>query len=192
MTGALIVNLEEFAELCRITPETMRVHLRTVEGEPVWLVRKGDRGRGYEIEARGGVAWWQKRCDDDANASAEKKAQLAQLRFEILGGAADGPEELMLSGRQRKEEIEAAFKGLEFRKAMGGLIEKAELQHVLTGACVDLRRRLGLCAGEFAIVAGLEPDQVRPLDGIIARAVDAFVTALAPIGVDQSTEEVVK
>lgn len=189
MSDALIVNLEEFAELCGITPETMRVHLRTVEGEPAWLVRKGDRGRGYEIEAQGGVAWWQKRCEDEVNASAERRAQFAQMRLELLGGAAEGPEALGLSGRQRKEEFEAGFKALEFRKAMGELIEKAELQHVLTGACVELRRRLALSPGEFAIVAGLEPDQVRPLEGIIARAVDAFVTSLAPIGVQTLESE---
>lgn len=185
MTDALIVNLEEFAELCRITPETMRVHLRTVEGEPAWLVRKGDRGRGYEIEARGGVEWWQKRCDDETNASAERRAQLAQMRLDLVGENAEARDTLNLSGRQRKEEYEAAFKGLEFRKAMGELIEKAELQHVLTGACVELRRRLALSPGEFAIVAGLEPGQVRPLEGIIARAVDAFVTSLGPIGIAQ-------
>lgn len=180
---AVIVSLEEFADLCGVTPETMRVHLKTVEGEPDWLIAKGDRGRAYQIEAHGGVAWWKARRDAEDNASTERRNQLAQMRFDLLGPAVIDQAQLSMSGRARKEEFEAGFKELEFRKAMGELVEKAELLHTLTGAAVELRRRLMLCPGEFAIVAGFEADQVKPLEGILARALDAFVTSLAPIGI---------
>ena len=56
--GDLIVNLEEFAELCGVTAETMRVHVKAVDGDAAWLIERGARGRGYAIEAMGGLAWW--------------------------------------------------------------------------------------------------------------------------------------
>lgn len=178
-----IVNLEEFADLCGVTGETMRTHLRAVDGQPDWLVERGDRGRGYKIEAEGGVAWWKARREAEETASEERRLQLAQLRLDLMGGAAEGDTALGLSGRQRREEYEAGFKALEFRKAMGELVVKAEVQHVLLGAIVELRRRLLLCPGEFAIRAGLDPAQVRPLEDILGRSIDGFVKALAPTGI---------
>ena len=183
MVESPIANLEEFAKVCGVTPETMRAHLKTVEGEPDWLIAKGDRGRGYEIEAAAGVEWWKARQDSAASANAERLAQLAQMRFDLLGPVGGEAAPLTMSGRMRSEEIDAAFKELNFRKAKGELVEVAEVQHALIPAIVELRRRLALCSGEFAILAGLEPDQVRPLEGIHARAMDAFVASLAPIGV---------
>ncbi len=94
-----------------------------------------------------------------------------------------------MSGRQRREELEAGIKEMEFRKRKGELLERVDLQHVLMPACVELRRRLMLCPGEFAIVAGIEPDVARPLEGIIARAIDAFVASLAPIGMVEALTE---
>ena len=46
MVVSLVVNLEEFSELCGVTPETMRGYIRSVEGAPGWLIERGDRGRG--------------------------------------------------------------------------------------------------------------------------------------------------
>ena len=34
----LVVNLDEFSELCGRTAETMRDYIRSVEGEPAWLL----------------------------------------------------------------------------------------------------------------------------------------------------------
>lgn len=183
MAEPLIVSLEEFAELCGVTPETMRAHLRTVEGQPDWLIEKGDRGRAYKIEPVGGIAWWKARREAEDNASEERRLQLAQLRMDLVGGAVEATETLSLSGRARSEEYGAAFKAIELRKAMGELVVKAELQHEMLVAVVELRRRLMLTPGEFAIVGGLEPEQVRPLEGIIASALDAFVRSLERTGV---------
>lgn len=182
MTG-FVVSLQELAELVGITAETMRVHLKAVDGQPAWLIERGDRGREYKIEAAGAVAWWQDKREAEEHSSAERAAQFAQMRLELVGPGAEGDQPLTMSGRQRREELEAGMKEMEFRKRKGELLERADLQHVLMPACVELRRRLMLCPGEFAIVAGIDPTVARPLEGIIARAVDAFVTSLAPIGV---------
>lgn len=178
----VIVNLEEFAELVGRTPETMKLKLRTLDPQPEWLIARGDRGRGYQIDARGGVAWFKEAERLEAESDASRRAALQQLRLELVGGAVETAETLAMSGRARQDEYGAAFKALELRKAMAELVVKADLQHKMLVAVVELRRRMMLTPGEFAIVAGLEPDQVRPLEGIIARALDAFVTSLAKEG----------
>ena len=179
----LIVNLEEFAELCGVTAETMRVHIRTVEGDPAWLVERGDRGRGYKIEPEGGLAWWKARREDEERADTERRAQLAQLRMDLVGDNVEAPEKLGLSGKQRREEYAAAFEAVRYRKMMGELVEKAELVPVLTAAAVLLRRRLQSIPGEFAIVAGLSPADVEPLHRLHRRAMEEFLTSIAPVGV---------
>lgn len=178
--GTLIVNLEEFADLCGVTGETMRVHIRTVEGNPAWLVERGDRGRGYKIEAEGGLAWWQAKKEADDLADAERRAQLQQMRLNLVGDQAEDGERLQMSGRQRREEYAAAFEALKYRKMMGELIEKVDLEHALTAAAVEMRRRLGMVPGEFAILTGLDPEQVKPLENLLARAMDDFVKAITP------------
>jgi hypothetical protein len=176
---SLIVNLDEFSELCGVTAETMRVHIRAVEGSPMWLIERGDRGRGYRIEAEGGIAWWKAKRDADEQASEERKAQLAQLRFEHLGDAADEAEALALSGRQRREEYAAVIERIKLRRIMGELIERAEIEPLLTHAAVEARRRLMLVPGEYAALIGLPAADVAPLTELIERAVGDFVDSLA-------------
>lgn len=178
----MIVNLDEFSELCGVTSETMRVHIRQVEGTPAWLVERGDRGRGYKIEADGGMAWWKARRDADESASAERRAQLQQLRFDHLGDAAEGEEALSLSGRQRREEYMAVMERIKLRRLMGELVEWAELESLMINAAVDLRRKLALVPGEFAAQTGIPLDQVKPLEILLGRALDAFVAALPKTG----------
>lgn len=175
---SLIVNLDEFSELCGVTAETMRVHVRSVEGNPAWLIERGDRGRGYKIEAEGGLAWWKARREEDEQASAERRAQLQQLRFEHLGDAAETEEALVMSGRQRREEYAASFERIKLRRTMGELVEVSELEAVATAAVVELRRQLLLVPAEFAVVSGLAPEDVRPLSDMIERAVERFVSSL--------------
>ena len=175
---SLIVNLDEFSDLCGVTAETMRVHIRGVEGNPAWLIERGDRGRGYKIEAEGGVAWWKAKRDADDLASAERQAELQQMRLDLLGDAAESPEALSLSGRQRRDEIEAAMARLKLRRQMGELVERAELEAAGVTAAIELRRRLLLVPAEFAAEAGLPPEDVKPLRAMLERAINAFVDAL--------------
>ncbi|MEO5586075.1 MAG: hypothetical protein ABIQ81_00110 [Novosphingobium sp.] len=173
-----MVNLDEFSELCGVTAETMRVHVRDVEGTPAWLIERGSRGRDYKIDPTGGLAWWKAKREDDENASAERQAELAQLRFDLLGDSVETQEGLTFSGRQRKEEFEAALTRIKLRRTMGELIEVAELEAKATGAVVELRRQLLLLPAEFAVAAGLSPEEVKPLADMIERAVTAFVTGM--------------
>lgn len=174
----LVVNLEEFASLVGVTAETMRVHVREVEGNPAWLVERGDRGRGYKIEAEGGVAWWQAKKETDDLIDAERRAKLQQMRFDLTGGAVEEAETLAMSGRKRSEEYAAAMDAIKLRKTMGELVEKAEVQRELSAAAVTLRRRLQRVPGEFVIANGLDQALVRPLKTAIGRALEEFNVAL--------------
>lgn len=176
--SSLIVNLDEFSELCGVTSETMRVHIRDLEGNPDWLLERGSRGRDYKIEPVGGVAWWKDRRERDEQASADRQAELAQLRLDLLGPVAESADALSLSGRQRRDELEAALTRIKLRRTMGELVEVAELEAQATGAVVELRRQLLLVPAEFAVSAGLAPEEVTPLAAMIERAVTSFVMAL--------------
>ena len=169
----LVVNLDEFAELCGVTGETMRAHFKSVEGEPDWLIKRGTRGRGYEIDAEGGLAWWRKLRDDAAAQTAARAEQLAQLRLELIGDA-EGEEAIALSGKQRREEYAATLDRIKLRRIMGELVERAEVEARLTAAAVEHRRQLMLVPGEFAALTGMTPADVAPLERLIAKAVDAF------------------
>lgn len=183
MTDALIVSLDEFAELASVTSETMRVHLRELgkDGSPIpdWLIERGDRGRAYKIEAEGAIAWWQAKRDADEQHGADRQARLQQLRFETIGDVVDKPEQLTLSGRQRREEYAAAMDGIKYRKMLGHLVERADVERVITTAAVEHRRSLQQLPAEFGIAVGLSTDQQRKLEAMIEQAVDKFVTAIA-------------
>lgn len=178
----MVVNLDEFSELCGRTAESMRGHIRAVEGDPVWLIERGARGLGYKIEAEGGLAWWQARRDADELASAERQAQLQQLRFDHLGSAADDESALVLSGKQRREEYAATFERIKLRRIMGELVEVAPLEALLSAAVVELRRQLLLVPAEFAAETGLDPAEVIPLDALLSRVLDRFADALPKPG----------
>lgn len=74
----LVVNLEEFADLCGVTAETMRVHVKAVDSTASWLLERGDRGRGYKIEPVGGLAWWKAKRAEDDGADAERRASCSR------------------------------------------------------------------------------------------------------------------
>jgi hypothetical protein len=173
---SLVVNLDEFSELCGVSSETMRKYFRELEEAPVWMLKRGTKGSGYEIEPLGGVAWWKARRDADDMASAERLAQLQQLRFELLGDAAESEDALGLSGKQRREEYVAEWERLRLRRALGELVEVSAIMPLLMSAAVEARRRLMLVPGEFAALTGMTPEEVKPLEGLIERAVEEFVT----------------
>lgn len=179
MTEQLVVNVNEFADLCGVTSETMRVHLKAVEGNPVWLIERGTRGREYRIDARGGVAWWRKMRDDEAMADASRIAQLGQLRLELTGGVVEDAETLALSGKQRIQEYAAAEAAAKYRKMMGDLLDRIEMVRALSSSATELRRRLMQVPGEFAIREGLSPQSIVPLEGMLKRAVDDFLRSLS-------------
>lgn len=54
----LTVSLDEFAALCGVTPETMRSHLKTAPVDADWMLVRGRPGVGYQIAAKGALAWY--------------------------------------------------------------------------------------------------------------------------------------
>lgn len=177
--STLVVNLDEFSELCGVTAETMRGHIRSVEGNPEWLIERGDRGRGYKIEPEGGLAWWRAKRDAAEQEAAEHADRLAQLRLDILGDQAEGEEGLALSGKQRREEYAATLDRIKLRRMMGELVEVAQLEPLLASAAVDMRRRLSLIPGELAAEMGLPIGELAPLEKMIERACGEFADAIS-------------
>ena len=174
----LVVNLDEFSELCGTTGETMRKHIRELVETPAWMLKRGTKGSGYEIDSDLGIAWWKARREADDHASSERLAQLQQLRFEHLGDAADNEEALGLSGKQRREEYAAVVERIKLRRLMGELVERAPLEAQLTHAAVEHRRQLMLIPAEYAATEGIAPETVRSLAGMIERAVEKFIKEL--------------
>lgn len=174
----LTVNLAEFSELCGVTEVTMRKYVSAVEGNPGWLIARGRKGFDYEIEPVAGLAWWKAKLDDDETASAERKAQLQQLRFDELGDAAEGEEALALSGKARREEYAAVTERIKLRRMMGELVEVGPLEQLHAAAVIELRRQLLLVPAEFAVETGIEPAAVKALELLIERAIETFIARL--------------
>lgn len=180
MSERLVVNLDEFSELCGVTSETMRGYVKAVEGMPDWLIKRGTRGSGYEIDAELGVAWWRKLRADEAAVGAERAERLAQLRLDLVGDAVEGDEAFSLSGKQRREEYAATMERIKLRRVMGELGEVAPIEAVLSGAAVECRRQLMLVPSEFAALTGLTLSEVAPLEAMLAKAIDAFLAKALP------------
>lgn len=174
----LIVNLNEFSELCGVSDETMRKYFRELEETPVWMLKRGTKGSDYEIESDAGIAWYKARRAADEVASAERLAQLQQLRFDHLGDAADSEEALTLSGKQRREEYAAVLERIKLRRLMGGLVEVGELEALATSAVIELRRKLLLVPAEYAAARGMSSEEVRPLHAMLERAITGFLSSL--------------
>lgn len=180
MSERLIVNLDEFSELCGVTSETMRGYVKAVEGMPDWLIKRGTRGSGYEIDAELGVAWWRKLREDEAAVGADRAERLAQLRLDLVGDVVEGEEALSLSGKQRREEYAATMERIKLRRIMNELGEVAAIEAVLSAAAVEHRRQLMLVPGEFAALTGMSPAEVAPLEALLAKAVDSFWSKALP------------
>ncbi|MBS7669347.1 hypothetical protein [Croceicoccus gelatinilyticus] len=178
----MIVNIDEFSELCGVTSETMRGYVRAVEGNPAWLIERGERGRPYQIDAEGGMTWWRARRKDEENASIERQAKLQQLRLDVLGDQAESEEALALSGKARRDEYAAAMERIKLRRVMGELAEVGDLVPLLSHAAVEARRRFQMIPGEYAAQMGMTPEEVRPLRDLIERAVNGFVDAFVMPG----------
>jgi hypothetical protein len=44
---------------------------------PAWLIEKGERGRAYQIEAEGAIAWWEQKREAELLANEERQGQAA-------------------------------------------------------------------------------------------------------------------
>ena len=177
--AGLVVNLDQFSELCGVTAETMRTHIRSVEGKPRWLIERGDRGRGYKIEPKGGLKWWQKKKEKAEIEAAEHQERLAQLRLDILGDQAEADDALSLSGKQRREEYAATLDRIKLRRMMGELVEVSQLEPLLANAAVEMRRRLSLIPGELAAEMGITIEELAPLERMLERAAGEFASDIS-------------
>lgn len=140
-SAELIVNLDELAAICSVTPETMRTHLAGAPADADWIVQRGRRGVGYKLKAEGAVTWWRSRGAENDAGEDDRRRKLAELRMSMLGGDA-AEDTLTLSGKQRYEEFRAGEAELAYRQAIGELVRVADLEPELVNAVIDLRRNL--------------------------------------------------
>lgn len=144
------VNLAELAEILDTSTETLR---KVVNRNPDFpCISRGHHGIPYEIDSRHAIQWWN---DHKAQADAAQSArsnEIMQLKMELCGGDISEEEQeiLKLSGKQRKDEIEANLKMITYRRIMGELIEVAPLRGIFQTAIIRTRKELMNVATEFA------------------------------------------
>jgi phage terminase Nu1 subunit (DNA packaging protein) len=172
----LIVNLDEFASLCGVTPETMRGHLKVAPADAKWILERGARGRGYKIAAQAALEWWRKRTANDGE-DADRRQRLAELRLQMMGGDA-GEEDVLLTGKQRYEEYRAGEAELAYRQAIGELARLADIENELVNSVIELRRQLQGVGRSIRRKFGLDRDVESAIDELIGKRLKEFVKAL--------------
>jgi hypothetical protein len=132
---------------------------------PAWLIEKGERGRAYQIEAEGAIAWWEQKREVELLANEERQGRLQQMRLKLVGETGEGEQQLTMSGKARREEYLAAMEAVKYRKMPRPAAREGRGRAGDQRAAVELRRRLQQIAPEFGIAAGLQADQVKDLAG---------------------------
>lgn len=176
----LIVSLDELASICGVTPETMRKHLKSAPEDAAWLLERGRRGVGYQIEAAGAVAWWKSRAGDD-DEDDSRRAALSEWRQKALGDLADG-EGNGLTGKERYEEFRAAQAELAYRMKIGELCRAAEFEDHTVNAVIELRRQLQAVGPAVRREFGLAREVADAIETKIGEQVAAFVKKLGTGG----------
>jgi phage terminase Nu1 subunit (DNA packaging protein) len=176
-SAELIVNLDELASICSVTPETMRTHLASAPADADWIAQRGRRGVGYKLKAEGAVAWWRGRSSETDSADDARRRQLAELRMQMLGGDAE-ESDLLLTGKQRREEFLAGQAELSYREAMGELVRAADVDAELANAAIELRRQLQEVGRVIRRKFGLDKDVETAIDVLIGTRLEAFVQKL--------------
>ncbi|MCG8506178.1 MAG: hypothetical protein MI755_16360 [Sphingomonadales bacterium] len=150
--GDLIVSLAEFADLCGVSDETMRSHLKDLpeEEEGGFILERGSHGKKFKILARAGHAWWLRRQEEAERREQSRADQLAQLRMELVGGEDKEPGELRLTGKQRIEEYRAEQLKIQLLEAKGELVKVDELQPLLITAVVTARQKIMAVPGKLS------------------------------------------
>ena len=142
----LTVSLDEFAALCGVTPETMRSHLKTSPPDAEWMRVRGRPGVGYQIEAKGALAWYRSRGTGTGAGTDEIRQQrLAELRAQMLGDGDGGDDEgLILTGKQRYDEFRAGRAALDYLAEIKVLVRADEMEDATvngSSSCVASSRR---------------------------------------------------
>lgn len=173
----LIVNLDEFASICSVTPETMRKHLGDAPADAPWMIERGRRGVGFKIAAAGGVEWWTNRSNaGDADENARRSA-IAEWRMMALGDGGDD-EGFRMTGSERSAEFQAGMVELKYREAIGELAKVATIQDEIANAVIELRRQLLRVAPEIRREHDLTKELELAIEAKIADRLTAFVGKL--------------
>jgi predicted transcriptional regulator len=181
----LTVTLDEFAALCGVTPETMRAHLKTAPVDADWMLVRGRPGVGYQIEAKGALAWYRTRKTAGASGPDDiRRRQLEEWRLQMLGDVGSD-EGLNLTGKQRYEEYKAGEAEMDFLTKMGSLCRADEIEGAMMNAAIELRRHLQAIGPTIRKKFDLGREVEAAIETLIAERLTAFVTKIgAPADTD--------
>lgn len=176
----LTVSLDEFAALCGVTPETMRSHLKTSPPDAEWMRVRGRPGVGYQIEAKGALAWYRSRGTGTGAGTDEIRQQrLAELRAQMLGDGDGGDDEgLILTGKQRYDEFRAGRAALDYLAEIKVLVRADEMEDATVNAVIELRRQLQEIGPRIRKKFDLPREAETAIETTIAESLAMFVKKL--------------
>lgn len=132
-----VVNRGELAGLFKVSEPTVDRWVKA--GCPV--VEKGRRGEPYRFDAKAVLDWRQGVEREEAEESEARRAQLAQLQLELVGGEAPegGP---VLTADQRLKAIQAELFANRLGRERGELVEAEVVEREFEALFALLRQRL--------------------------------------------------
>lgn len=156
----VVVNKHELAKLLEKSLPTID---RMIEdGMPV--LKGGSNGVPYEFDANAVVAWLEEVARKEAELTAEKERQLAQLQLGLTGGVAGDSAPIGLTAKQRIEAMQAEMLADKLARDRGALMPVEEVEAEFEAVFGLLRQRLLSQGSSLQRLAGLSEDQVRHVD----------------------------
>jgi hypothetical protein len=137
-----IVNLGELAVLVGCSENKIRRLIRdhpAAHPTPFPVLARGANGVPYEFSAVAVAAWWKAHDGEVAAAEDERAGQLVQMRLELFGGEITGNTGRGLTGRMRKDEIDAELAAMRLSRERGELVKAAEVDRCLAVAFTSFR-----------------------------------------------------
>lgn len=170
-TGGYVVNMGELVEVLAGTDvaysETTLRELIRRHGDQFPCLERGTNGKSYRFDAREVVTFLRRHKAEAERAQDRRAEELAQLRLELTGGSADEADDYKLSGRQRKDEIEAELAKDKLRRTRGELLPADEVERLLTDAFADLRAELLALPDNLAKTCALGADERARTDRLV-------------------------
>lgn len=155
----MLVNKQELADLFDVSVPTVDTWIK--DGCPV--EREGSAGRAYQFDVEK-VTEWRRDVEERARLErAERDRKLAQMQFQLTGGAADEAGGAGLTGRQRIDAIQAALLEDKLRRERRHVIPREEVRSDYEAVFQLLRQRLTSVHVVMMRTVGLSPEQASAL-----------------------------
>lgn len=161
-----IVNLGELAEMMGVSEKTLAALIHdNADSFPV--VARGSKGVPYEFEPAAVARWWRDHKTAVDDATAKRRAQLAQMRLDLFAMEDESPELHGLTPAERKAEMEARLLEIKLRERTGQLVEAGPLGALLAEIAIGFRTGMMQVPIEFARAEQLTREQRTRLNHLI-------------------------